>query len=65
MNVLLTTESYTVGTGVMPSALNDGKIIGLKIDSESFYRIGYILKKGAENSEQAKEFISYLEQIAK
>ena len=65
MNVLLTTESYTVGTGLMPSALNDGKIIGLRIECESFYRIGYILRKGAVKSELMEEFISQLEQIAK
>lgn len=65
MNVLLTTDSYTVGTGVMPSALNDGKIIALKIDSQSFYRIGYILRKGVVKSELTNEFISHLEQIAK
>ncbi len=65
MNVLLTTDSYTVGTGVMPSALNNGKIVGLKIKTQSFYRIGYILRKGAQRSELTSEFISYLEQIAK
>jgi hypothetical protein len=54
-----------VGTGLMPSALNDGKIIGLRIECESFYRIGYILRKGAVKSELMEEFISQLEQIAK
>ena len=64
MNVLLTTDSYTVGTGVMPSALNNGKIVGLKIESQSFYRIGYILRKGASESELTTEFIKELEEIA-
>ena len=63
MNVLLTTDSYTVGTGVMPSALNNGKIVGLKLNSDSFYRIGYIFKKDVERSELAKSFIDCLEKF--
>ena len=37
MNVLLTTNCYTIGTGIMPSALNDGKIIAIPYETEKFY----------------------------
>lgn len=63
MNVLLTTDSYTIGTGVMPSALNSGKIVGLKLLSDSFYRIGYIVKKGGGIGELANSFINCLEKF--
>ena len=43
MNVLLTTKAYTIGTGIMPSTLNDGKIVSIPLKSESYYNIGYIL----------------------
>lgn len=39
MNVLLTTESYTIGTGIMPSTLNDGKIVSIPLESDSYYNI--------------------------
>ena len=65
MNVLLTTDSYTVGTGIMPSALNGGKIVGIKIASQSFYRIGYVLRKGESVNELTTAFIRELEEIFK
>lgn len=43
MNVLMTTDGYTIGTGIMPSALNNGKIVSIPIKSDTFYVIGYLL----------------------
>lgn len=44
MNVLLTTNAYTIGTGIMPSALNEGKqIVSIPLESDEHYIIGYIL----------------------
>lgn len=43
MNVLLATECYTIGTGIMPSSLNEGKIVGIPLQSDSYYNIGYII----------------------
>ena len=60
MNVLLTTDCYTVGTGVMPSALNDGKIVSLPLDSTSFYSIGYILRADRKKSGLCERFITLL-----
>ncbi len=64
MNVLLTTDSYTIGTGIMPSALNSGKIVGLKLIAECSYHIGYILRKDGKKSPLTEKFIEYLENFA-
>ncbi len=60
MNVLLTTNSFTIGTGVMPSALNNRKIVGVEIGLSSFYRIGCIFRKGLNKTELTTEFINVL-----
>lgn len=60
MNVLLTTDCYTVGTGIIPSALNDGKIICVPIPSDSFYRIGYIMHSDRNTSELTQKLINLL-----
>ena len=64
MNVLLSTNAYTVGTGVMPSALNNGKIISVKLESDSFYRIGYICRYGADLFGLQEKFIQTLKLFA-
>jgi len=64
MNVLLSTDSYTIGTGIMPSALNEGKIIGIPLESDSYYNIGYILHTDRKCSELTVQFIKMLEEMA-
>lgn len=64
MNVLVTTDCYTVGTGVMPSALNGGKIVSIPLESEAFYRIGYILRHDRKRSELCENFIALLHEFA-
>ena len=64
MNVLLTTDCYTVGTGIIPSALNGGKIVSLPLISNSFYRIGYILRSDRKISELTKKLIELLAEFA-
>ena len=61
MNVLLLTDSYTVGTGIMPSALNKGDIVSIPLESKAFYQIGYILNKERKTSEMTQRFISHLQ----
>ena len=63
MNVLMTTDSYTIGTGIMPSALNEGKIISIPLDSDSYYNIGYILHADRKRSDLAAYFIKMLEEL--
>ena len=65
MNVLLTTDCFTVGTGIMPSALNSGKIVSLPLLTDAYYSIGYILRRGAERSALCERFISLLEDFGR
>lgn len=60
MNVLLATDCYTIGTGLMPSLLNNGRIVGIPFESEDFYTIGYIIRTDRNISEITKAFIDML-----
>ncbi len=63
MNVLLTTDSYTVGTGIMPSTLNEGKIVSIPLECNSYYNIGYILHTDRKCSDLTECFIKMLEEL--
>lgn len=65
MNVLLSTDCYTIGTGIMPSQLNEGRIVSIPLESEDHYTIGYILRADRNPSEMTKEFIKMLNSIDK
>lgn len=65
MNLLLTTDAYTVGTGIMPSALNKGEIVSIPLESEEYYIIGYILNENRKISPETRCFIDFLENSAK
>lgn len=65
MNLLLITDAYTIGTGVMPSALNKGDIVSVPLESEDIYIIGYILNENKRMSDMTKCFIAQLEAAAK
>ena len=60
MNVLLVTDAYTVGTGIMPSALNGGDIVSIPLDAQERYHIGYILNEERKISPMTQDFISRL-----
>lgn len=60
MNLLLMTDAYTVGTGIMPSALNKGDIVSIPLDCNDGYVIGYILNDSRKVSEMAAAFIEKL-----
>jgi len=60
MNMLLVTDCYTVGTGIMPSALNRGDIVGIPLKSDDFYIIGYILNTARKLTDETKQFIELL-----
>ncbi len=61
MNVLMLTDSYTIGTGIMPSALNKGDIVSVPFESKESYIIGYLLNDERKISEVTQAFISQLE----
>lgn len=60
MNVLLATDCYTIGTGIMPSSLNENRIVSIPFESEDFYTIGYILRSDRNMSNPAEKFIKML-----
>ncbi len=64
MNVLLSSECYTIGTGIMPSRLNEGKIVAIPLESDEKYSIGYIVNANRKEGELTKKFIELLHQFA-
>ena len=63
MNMLMLTDSYTIGTGIMPSALNKGDIISIPFENKGYYIIGYLLNEDRKVSAITKEFIEYMENV--
>lgn len=60
MNVLLKTDCVTVGTGIMPSELNSGKIVQIPIETDESYIVGYITKKNHINTKMTEKFLALL-----
>lgn len=65
MNVLLVTDAYTVGTGIMPSVLNQGNIISVPLRTDDFYMIGYLLNENRKVGPGTQKFIDLLEESIK
>lgn len=65
MNVMLVTDAYTIGTGIMPSALNNGDIVSIPFDSEKSYIIGYLLNENRKVSATTQSFIDLLKKSIK
>ncbi len=65
MNLLLMTDAYTIGTGIMPSALNKGDIVSVPLACNDCYIIGYILNDSRKLSEMATRFIEKLKASVK
>lgn len=63
MNVLLKTDAYTVGTGIMPSALNEGKIVSVPLESHSHYSVGYITRDDRKSTPILEKFIAAIRQF--
>ncbi|MBQ4117134.1 MAG: LysR family transcriptional regulator [Clostridia bacterium] len=60
MNVLMISDSYTIGTGIMPSALNKGYIVSVPLESDDYYMIGYLLNANKKTSPLVEKFIKML-----
>lgn len=60
MNVLMVTDAYTVGTGLMPSALNCGHIVSVPLKDPAQYYIGYILNEERHMSAMVQVFVDRL-----
>ena len=65
MNLLLVTDAYTVGTGIMPSALNQGNIVSIPLDTDDFYHIGYLLNEDRKISPATYQFIETMKESMK
>ena len=58
MNLLLSTDSYTIGTGIMSSELNDsGNVVSVKLNSQDMYSVVLIHRSDLGMSEDAEEFL--------
>ncbi len=58
MNLLLSTNSYTIGTGIMSSELNDsGNVVSVKLRSPDKYSVVLIHRSDAGMSGDAEEFM--------
>lgn len=60
MNLLLSTDSVTIGTGLMPSSLNDGRIAAVPLESEEKYTVGLIERENTVRTEEATAFSEML-----
>lgn len=60
MNLLLSTDSYTIGTGVMTSELNNGNVISIPLVSGDLYTVGIITRADVGPGEDAERFIRIL-----
>lgn len=60
MNLLLCTDSYTIGTGIMTSELNNGSVISVKLNSSDLYSVSLISRADVGSSEDAEKFIKIL-----
>ena len=64
MGVLLSSDCYTIGTGIMPSKLNDGKIISVPLESQERYSVGYLLCDNRKPTALLEQFIQLLGEFA-
>jgi len=60
MNLLLGTDGYTVGTGIMTSKLNGGNVTAVPLDGQNDYHIGYLVRDDKKLSSYAERFIEML-----
>jgi len=61
MNLLLSTDSYTIGTGIMSSELNNsGNVVSVKLVSSDIYSIVLITRSDVGLSEDAEKFVKIL-----
>ena len=65
MNILLDTDCYTIGTGIMPSAINNGNIISVPLENEEYYTIGYILRSDRQILDLTARFIELFKKSVK
>lgn len=65
VNLLIATDGYTTGTGIMMSEINNGNIVSIPLKSDDIYAIGWIKHHDAELTPEGKKFVSILTDITK
>lgn len=63
MNLLIETDAYTVGTGIMPSSLNEDRIISIPFESNAYYNVGYVTRNDRKTTPLLKKFITTITQL--
>ena len=63
INLLLSTDSYTIGTGVTTSDLNKGSVVSVKLASGDLYSVVLINRADVGLSEDAEKFIRVLHEV--
>lgn len=63
MNLLLSTDAYTVGTGIMTSELNQGTVVSVPLDSWDVYTLALIYRGDVGLSDDAVKFIRVLAEV--
>lgn len=62
-NLLLGSDSYTIGTGIMASALNGNGLVTIPYDSNEVFTVGWIAHKDREPSEIMSAYIELLNDL--
>lgn len=60
MNLLMGTDCYTIGTGIMPSDLNNGNVVSVRLKSEDIYTVAVINRVDVGLSEDAERFVKLM-----
>ena len=63
MNLLLSTDAYTVGTGIMTSSLNQGTVVSVPLESGDVYTIAAICRSDVGMGEEAVKFLRTLAEV--
>ena len=63
LNLILSTDCVTIGTGIMTSELNSGNIISVRLKSDEIYCIGWITRENTELTSEADMFIKMLDKF--
>ncbi len=63
LNLLIATDAYTIGTGIMTSELNGGKIVSIPVENDSLYTIGWLSRQDIECGPLANRFVEILTEI--
>ena len=62
-NLLIGTDCYTVGTGILASELNGNELITIPFDSQEMFTVGWIAHKDRRPSKIASLYIELLNDL--